>query len=197
MNPLRFAARLVWDPLMGMPMSWRAAMILFATIVLTYSLVRLFGRRILRATTALACTTGEAAGAVVLLPEFFVTRRLRAAGYAPLPGTYALGAGLQTAARALEALNQFVVARTAPERPMRKPQWRLVFTAGAVLAVLPVAAWETRIHLSGGSALGAYIDKGIYQWCALESWVLDDAAMREACERAFGGSNTGRARPRG
>jgi len=66
------AIRAIWQILLLVPMPWRAALTIGATIVLGYQIVR----RLLP---------------LSLLPEFWITSQLRRLGSRPLPGTYAFG----------------------------------------------------------------------------------------------------------
>ncbi len=69
---LQGAIRAIWQIMLLMPMPWRAALTIGATIILGYQVIR----RLLP---------------LFLLPEFWITSLLRRLGLRPLPGTYTFG----------------------------------------------------------------------------------------------------------
>lgn len=186
MDAVRGIARLLWEPMMGIHVSWRAAAVLLAAQLLLYAGMRLFGRRLVRAAAGVVWKAGEMAAALVVLPEFLLTRRLRAAGHPPLPGTYAVGFGVEAVACWLAAGHQAVVAWSTRERPRRVGRWKRTLVMVSVVAAVPVLAWEVRPHVGVSTTLARYIDDGISSWCAVETWVFDVSGARSRCESTRG-----------
>ncbi len=192
MDLIRSATRIAWEPLMTIPTPWRAAMLLLAAQLIAYAFVTGFWRRTAMVGAHIVWFAGEVVGAALLLPEFLVTRRLRAAGHDPLPGTYAVGDGIQAFTRFLMSLDARASHLRDRPRTRNKKRMRAVVVVALVVASLPLVAWQARPHVERGGVLAGYIDEGIGKWCSLESWVFDHgSAGRWRCEHSFAtGSET-------
>lgn len=192
---IRGVAAMLWEPLMTLPVPWRAAIIVLVGQAVGYGLVVLLGRRVVRTTTLAAWYAAEGVGAALLLPEFLLTRRLRAAGHDPLPGSYAIGDGIQAVARRLMTLHErAAAAQQEPRKP--KKHWKVTLIAALLVASVPVLAWAARPHVQERGFLQGYIDGGIERWCALEGWVFEHgSAGRWRCERELRSHDVQASRP--
>lgn len=185
MGGIREVAGLLWEPFLSMPTAWRAASLLFIALIVAYALGVRLGRRAVKAVTHLAWRTAELVGSLLLLPEFLLTRRLRAIGQDPVPGAYAVGDGIQVLVRSLMSLDARAAELTRRARPRRKGRGKVLVVAALVVASTPVIAWETRPHMSPNGVLAGYVDAGIERWCSLEGWVFESQAhstTRWRCE---------------
>lgn len=127
---LQAAIRAVWGILLVVPMPWRAAIVLELGIIGGYQLIL----HVL---------------SLSLLPEFWITNRLRQLGFQPLPGTHTFGS--------------FVVGAINASR-------RLALVA-TVIVGLGVCIWFIR-PLLGDTIPGLYVDHGIALWNSFERWIL-------------------------
>jgi len=127
---LQDAVRAIWEILLAVPMPWRASLILCVAAVVGHQV----GRRLL---------------IFLLLPEFWVTNRLRRWGLRPLPGTYAFDSFVEWSIRILRTL-----------------AWISV-----LLIILGIVAWYAQPFLEG-TAFARYVDKGVNWWYLLERAVL-------------------------
>lgn len=120
----------VWQLLMPIPMPWRFVLITGGTIVIVYQLLR-------------------RALPLVLLPEFWITTRLRRWGLSPLPGTYVVG----------DIVIFFI-------RVLHRATWMTLAVVG-----IGILAWYMRPSLAE-TQIGQYIDWGIAQWDELETNII-------------------------
>ena len=130
LNFLQDAIAATWEILLAVPMPWRAGLLVSIAAIGGYQVVR----RLL---------------ILLLLPEFWITNRLRCWGHRPLPGTYAFDDLVEWSIKILRA-----------------------FAWLALLAlILGLTAWYARPSLED-TALAQYIDQGIDWWYSLEESVL-------------------------
>ena len=127
---LQDAIKAIWEILLVVPLPWRAASVIGLVIIIGYRVIR----RLLP---------------LFLLPEFWITSRLRRWGLRPLPGTYAFG-----------DLIGWII------RVCRWLAW-----VGVIVVGVGIIAWYGRPSVEG-TTLAQHIDQGIAWWYSLEGWVF-------------------------
>lgn len=127
---LRNAIIVVWTFLLTVPMPWRVGLIALIAIIVGYYVLS----RVL---------------VLLLLPEFWITNRLRRWRLRPLPGTYAF-----------DRLVEILI------RILRVSVWLVL-----LLSILFVTAWHARPNLED-TILARWIDQSINWWYSLEKSVL-------------------------
>lgn len=111
-------------------MPWRAGLAIGVVIISGYQVIR----RLLP---------------LLLLPEFWITSRLRRWGLRPLPGTYAFG--------------DFITLMIKASRWLA---WGAVMVVG-----VGIITWYAPPSV-GNTTLALYIDQSVAWWYSLEGWVL-------------------------
>ena len=114
----------IWEAILGVGMPWKMAIILAGG-------------------GPVACGVAMLSLRVALLPEFFVTARLRRWGLRPLPGTHVFGLAVLWSTKALGVLLVLVI----------------------VVAALGIAAWFARSVMP--SSLGAVVDLYFEWWSSI------------------------------
>lgn len=132
LNLLRELLKAIWRILLVVPMPWRAEIIIWATVLVGYQLAYRF------------CV-------LLLLPEFWLTNRLRLWRLKPLPGTYAFDSIVESSIKISRVL-----------------RWIML-----LIAILGLVAWYSQPFLED-TTLTRYINQVIGWWDSLERNVLTD-----------------------
>lgn len=122
--------RAIWRILLVIPMPWRATIIILGAIVMGYQLFYLFS-------------------ILLLLPEFWITNRLRLWKLKPLPGTYIYDDMIELSIKISRVLRSALI----------------------VVAIVGLIAWYTQEYVEN-IALARYIAQMIDWWYSLERKVL-------------------------
>lgn len=130
MNLLQEFLRVIWKALLVIPMPWRAEIVIWV--------VALFGYQILYRFSVL-----------LLLPEFWLTNRMRLWGFKPLPGTYVFDNIVESSIRI----------------------YRFLKLMALLVAVLGLVAWYAKPFLED-TTLAWHINQVISWWNALERRIL-------------------------
>ena len=130
MNLLRDLLRIIWGGLLIIPMPWRAEIVIWTVALVGYQLLYRFS-------------------VLLLLPEFWLTNRMRLWGLKPLPGTYVFGNIVESSVKIYRVL-----------------RWMMLLTA-----VLGLVAWYSAPFLEDAT-LTRYIDQAAGWWSALERRIL-------------------------
>ena len=130
MNLLRELLGIIWGELLIIPMPWRAEIVIWIVILVGYHfLYRL--------------------SILLLLPEFWLTNRMRLWGLKPLPGTYAFGYIIELSVKIYRVL-----------------RWVMLLTS-----ILGLVAWYSAPFLKD-TTLVRYIHLAVDWWNALERRIL-------------------------
>ena len=130
MNLLQEFLRVIWKALLVIPMPWRAEIVIWV--------VALFGYQILYRFSVL-----------LLLPEFWLTNRMRLWGFKPLPGTYVFDNIVESSIRI----------------------YRFLKLMALLVAVLGLVAWYAKPFLED-TTLAWHINQVISWWNALARRIL-------------------------
>ena len=110
----------IWEILLDVPMPWRAGLLIWITIIGGYQVTR----RLLT---------------LLLLPEFWVTNRMRCWGLRPLPGTYAFDNLIEWSIKI----------------------FRVMAWLALLVVILGIVAWYAQPYLEDAT-ITQYIDQGIF-----------------------------------
>ena len=130
LNILQELLRAIWRILLVIPMPWRAAIITLAAIIIGYQFFYRFS-------------------ILLLLPEFWITNRLRLWKLKPLPGTYIYDDMIELSIKIYRVLRSILI----------------------VVAIVGLIAWYSQEYVED-MVLARYITQMIDWWYSLERKVL-------------------------
>jgi len=130
MNLLRELLRIIWRILLVIPMPWRAEIVIWVVALVGYQLLYRLS-------------------VLLLLPEFWLTNRMRLWRFKPLPGAYVFGNIIESSIKIYRVL-----------------RWMML-----LMAVLGLVAWYSEPFLEDAT-LTWYISQAVSWWNALERTIL-------------------------
>jgi len=164
LKPLQDTIRIVWEILLLVSMPWRAGLIILVAVILLRWLVWRSLPWLIEKLARLLLFLVEGIASLLLLPEYWITKRLRQSGRQLLPGSYAFGDILQ-------GIVGLIHAGTTKLGDASAKQWRLPKRWVALIVAIPILLWYVRPLLDETTAAN-YVDRGVAWWYSFEGWVL-------------------------
>jgi hypothetical protein len=167
MESLRILLKLIWEVLIQIPMPWRFLIALIGFFALSsLFILRLLPWFALQTSKILSISVNFLAS-LLLLPESYISQRIRRRGHEPPAAIYGFGRLVGSVVKIFNVIHQGsddVFQYLSKKQWLFRKSWFLIVSATFLLM------WFGRPMLRNNDA-AQFIDKGTNQWYSLEDWV--------------------------
>jgi hypothetical protein len=171
MESLRILLKLIWEVLIQIPMPWRFLIALIGFFALSsLFILRLLPWFALQTSKILLISVNFLVS-LLLLPESYISQRIRQRGYEPPAVIYGFGKLVGSVVKIFDLIHQVsedVFQYVIKKQWLFRKSWFLIASATFLLM------WFVRPMLRSNGAT-QFVDKATNQWYLLENWVATDS----------------------
>jgi hypothetical protein len=167
MESLRVLLKLIWEVLIQIPMPWRFLIALIGFFALFSLFILRFLPWFALQTSKILLISVNFLVSLLLLPESYISQRIRQRGYEPPAVIYGFGKLVGSVVKIFDLIHQVsddVFQYVIKKQWLFRKSWFLIASATFLLM------WFVRPILRSNSA-AQFVDKGTNQWYSLEDWI--------------------------